>query len=122
MQTHAPVGVDIASKKFDVAAWKGDTSYKTRVFPNAPNGFIALRKRLEPFGNCHICLEATGAYSEPLAAFPHDEGYGVSVENPARIERFSQAELNRNKAIGKAKAGYRRGATARRVRRCTRRR
>ena len=43
MQTHAPVGVDIASKKFDVAVWKGDTSYKTRVFPNAPKGFIALK-------------------------------------------------------------------------------
>ncbi|MCW6031334.1 MULTISPECIES: hypothetical protein [Pantoea] len=35
-----------------------------------------------------------GAYSEPLATFLHDEGYDVSVENPARIKRFGQAELN----------------------------
>ncbi|BAN96999.1 hypothetical protein E05_46110 [Plautia stali symbiont] len=42
-------------------------------------------------------MEATGAYSEPLATFLHDEGYDVSVENPARIRRFGQAELSRNK-------------------------
>ncbi|BAN95746.1 hypothetical protein E05_45810 [Plautia stali symbiont] len=45
-----PVGIDIASGKFDVAVWKGDTSYKTKVFPNTPKGFIALKKWLEPFG------------------------------------------------------------------------
>ncbi len=97
MQTRMPVGIDVASGKFDVAVWKGDTSYKTKVFPNIPKGFIALKKWLEPFGCCHICMEATGAYSEPLATFLHDEGYDVSVENPARIRRFGQAELSRNK-------------------------
>ena len=97
MQTRMPVGIDVASGKFDVAVWKGDTSYKTKVFPNTPKGFIALKKWLEPFGCCHICMEATGAYSEPLATFLHDEGYDVSVENPARIRRFGQAELSRNK-------------------------
>ncbi|WP_276469380.1 hypothetical protein [Pantoea dispersa] len=34
MQTRMPVGIDVASGKFDVAVWKGDTSYKTKVFPN----------------------------------------------------------------------------------------
>lgn len=97
MQPRMPVGIDVASGKFDVAVWKGDTSYKTKVFPNTPKGFIALKKWLEPFGCCHICMEATGAYSEPLATFLHDEGYDVSVENPARIRRFGQAELSRNK-------------------------
>ena len=42
-------------------------------------------------------MEATGAYSEPLVTYLQDEGYDVCVENPARIKRFSQAELNRNK-------------------------
>ena len=43
MQTRMPVGIDVASGKFDVAVWKGDTSYKTKVFPNTPKGFIALK-------------------------------------------------------------------------------
>lgn len=97
MQTRIPVGIDIASKKFDVAVWNGGTSYKTKVFSNTPKGFSALKKWLEPFGECHICMEATGAYSEPLATFLHDEGYDVSVDNPARIKAFSQSEMNRNK-------------------------
>ena len=96
MQTPTPVGTDIASKKFDVAVWKGDT-HKTKVFPNTPKGFSALQKWLEPFGDCHICMKTTGACSGPLATFLHHESCDVSVENPARIKRFSQAELNRSK-------------------------
>ena len=42
-------------------------------------------------------MEATGACSAPLVTFLHDKGCDVSVENPARIKRFGQAELNRNK-------------------------
>ena len=97
MQTPTHVGIDIPSKKFDVAVRKGDTSYKTKVFPNTPKGFGALKKWLEPFGDCHICMEATVACSAPLATFLHDKVCDVSVENPARIKRFGRAELNRSK-------------------------
>jgi transposase len=97
VHTLTPVGIDIASQKFDVAVWKGGTSYKTKVFPNTPKGFNAFHAWLQPFGECHICMEATGAYSEPLATFVADAGYAVSVENPARIKSFSRSELNRNK-------------------------
>ncbi|UVO06743.1 IS110 family transposase [Pectobacterium polonicum] len=97
MHTLTPVGIDVASQKFDVAVWKGGTSYKTKVFPNTPKGFKALQTWLEPFGECHVCMEATGVYSEPLATFLSDAGYVVSVENPARIKSFGRSELSRNK-------------------------
>lgn len=91
------VGIDIASKKFDVAVWSGDKKYKTKVFSNSPKGFNELLEWLKPWGTCHICLEATGVYSEPLATFLCDAGYLVSVENPARIHAFAVSELSRNK-------------------------
>lgn len=97
MQTRTPVGIDIASDKFDVAVWKGDTSFKTKTFKNTAKGFSALKTWLEPFGECHVCMEATGPYSEPLAIFLHDAGYDVSVENPARVKAFGQSEMSRNK-------------------------
>ncbi len=97
MQTLIPVGIDVASQKFDVAVWKGKTAYKSKVFSNTHKGFDALKKWLEPFGDCHICMEATGAYSEALATCLADAGYAVSVENPARIKSFGCSELSRNK-------------------------
>ncbi|BAE74439.1 putative transposase [Sodalis glossinidius str. 'morsitans'] len=97
MQILTPVGIDVASQKFDVAVWKGKAAYKFKAFSNTPKGFDALKKWLEPFGDCHICMEATGAYSEPLSTFLADAGYAVSVENPARIKSFCCSELSRNK-------------------------
>ncbi|BAE75108.1 Transposase IS116/IS110/IS902 family protein [Sodalis glossinidius str. 'morsitans'] len=97
MQILTPVGIDVASQKFDVAVWKGKAAYKSKAFSNTPKGFDALKKWLEPFGDCHICMEATGAYSEPLSTFLADAGYAVSVENPARIKSFGCSELSRNK-------------------------
>jgi transposase len=44
-----------------------------------------------------ICMEATGAYSLPLADFMVNEGYAVSVVNPAKIKAFAHSELSRAK-------------------------
>ena len=45
---------------------------------------IALSNRR--IGDSHICMEATGAYWEPLALYLHERGFLVSVMNPARIK------------------------------------
>ncbi|WP_432214861.1 IS110 family transposase, partial [Salmonella enterica] len=45
----------------------------------------------------HICLEATGPYSETVATALVEAGWKVSVVNPARIKGFAQGELARNK-------------------------
>ncbi|WP_253305882.1 IS110 family transposase [unidentified bacterial endosymbiont] len=91
------VGIDIAKLKFDVAVWVERKKYKTKVFPNTPAGFTQLLKWLSCYGNCHICLEATGSYSITLATFLADNGITISVENPSRIHAFGQSELSRNK-------------------------
>ncbi|EGY28976.1 Transposase, partial [Candidatus Regiella insecticola 5.15] len=92
-----PVGIDIAKLKFDVAVWIERKKYKTKTFNNTPSGFSDLLKWLTVYGDCHICLEATGSYSVPLATFLVDNGIDVSIENPSRIHAFGESELSRNK-------------------------
>ena len=94
--TLTPIGVDIAKAKFDAAAWING-KYKTKVFPNTPAGFDAFLTWLQPFAPVHVCLEATGRYGEALATFLVEQGVLVSVVNPAQIQAFGKAELNRTK-------------------------
>jgi transposase len=42
-------------------------------------------------------LEATGQYGEEVAEFLYQRGYPVSVVNPARIKRYGESKLHRNK-------------------------
>lgn len=93
------VGVDIAKLKFDVASLHNG-KYKHKVFNNNPQGFqqfmgwvVALFAEDKPL----ICMEATGAYSLPLAEFMVNQGYAVSVVNPAKIKAFGNSELSRTK-------------------------
>lgn len=93
------IGVDIAKKKFDVASLN-DGKYKHKTFTNDEPGYAnfiiwiaALFANHKPL----ICMEATGAYSIPLAAFMVSQGYPVSVVNPAKINAFAKSELSRAK-------------------------
>jgi transposase len=93
------IGVDIAKKKFDVACLIGD-KYKHKHFTNDISGFtefviwiIAICADVNPL----ICMEATGSYSLPLADFLINQGYAVSVVNPAKIHAFGKSELSRTK-------------------------
>jgi transposase len=93
------IGVDIAKKKFDVASLMND-KYKHKTFDNNEPGFIAfiawfllLCGDIKPL----ICMEATGAYSLPLADFLVNQGYAVSIVNPAKIHAFSKSQLSRAK-------------------------
>jgi transposase len=45
----------------------------------------------------HVCLEATGQYGEEVAEFLFQRGHQVSVVNPARIKRYGESKLHRNK-------------------------
>ena len=92
------VGIDIAKKKFDVARLQNG-KYRHKVFPNTPAGFAAFAVWLAGFGPepVLIALEATGAYGTPLAEFLVDQGFWVSVVNPAKIKAFAESELSRAK-------------------------
>lgn len=93
------IGVDIAKKKFDVASLN-DRKYKHKTFTNDEPGyadFIIWIAHLFANDKPLICMEATGAYSIPLADFMVSQGYPVSVVNPAKINAFAKSELSRAK-------------------------
>jgi transposase len=93
------IGVDIAKKKFDVACLI-EGKYKHKAFANDESGYVAFVTWLLALcGDVKllICMEATGAYSLPLADFLIHQGYGVSVVNPAKIHVFAKSELSRAK-------------------------
>lgn len=82
------LGIDIASKKFDVAELC-DGKYRCKAFENSSAGFLALYKWLgqSTMPDIHACLEATGDYGTSLATFLYENKIKVSVVNPARINR-----------------------------------
>jgi transposase len=93
------VGIDIAKAHFDAARLGADGKYKHKRFDNTPGGFALFADWLAGFGPepAHLCMEATGAYSLPLAEFLAARGFHVSVVNPAKIAAFGKSELSRAK-------------------------
>lgn len=96
---HGILGIDISKAKFDVALMVAGKVRKTHVFENTPDGFKALSGWLAKQGISSVsaCMEATGCYGDLLATWLHDQGYAVSVVNPAQIKSFSGAQLKRAK-------------------------
>lgn len=99
MSSSVIVGVDIAKAKFDVARLDAESKYKHKKFDNTPEGFALFVAWLAGFGEAAalICMEATGAYSLPLAEFLVAQGFQVSMVNPAKIAAFAKSELSRAK-------------------------
>lgn len=94
------IGIDVAKRKFDIALlYKGKV--KNKVVDNSAAGYALLLQWLSQQGAhadvSHVCMEATGPYSEAVALALTDTGWIVSVVNPARIKGFAQGELARNK-------------------------
>ena len=93
------LGIDISKLKFDVALMVAGKVKKTHIFENAADGFKALSNWLLKQGITTVaaCMEATGCYGDALATYLYDQGYAVSVVNPAQIKSFSGAQLTRAK-------------------------
>jgi len=98
MSHQITVSVDIAKRKFDAARLENG-KYKHKTFDNSADGFAAFVTWLLTFGEIKplICMEATGAYSIPLAECLVNSEYAVSVVNPAKIKAFAKCELSRLK-------------------------
>jgi transposase len=94
------IGIDVSKLKLDVARLRSG-KVRNKVFSNDRTGFKALALWLTEDditpAQARLCLEATGPYSEALAIWLSDEGWSVSVVNPARVKGFAQSELARNK-------------------------
>lgn len=94
------VGIDVSKRKLDCAILLNG-KIKSKVVSNDRSGFALLdawlQERSAAFDSAHLCMEATGPYSEQAALALVDFGWVVSVVNPARIKGFAMSELARNK-------------------------
>lgn len=96
----AVVGIDVSKKKLDVLLLQAGKGRSKVVANNAAGHAQLVRWLLQHrcVEHCtHVCLEATGPYSEAVALALADAGWKLSVVNPARIKGFAQGELARNK-------------------------
>lgn len=93
------VGIDIAKKSFAATWLKASGGQSQREFENNATGYARLQEWLRPAvgAEVHICMEATNIYWEELAEYLVEQGYQVSVVNPAQIKGFAQSQLQRNK-------------------------
>ncbi len=92
------VGIDVSKDTFDVAILSDDRIVAKANFLNSKKGYTQLSKWQKKYDlNPHICMEATGHYSEPIAEYLLAAGFKVSVENPYKVKQFSRMRLTRNK-------------------------
>lgn len=92
------LGIDVAKDSLDVYLLKAEGGIHYQV-KNEPAGFRDLHRWLkkQQAKSAHVCLEATGIYGMDVAQFLHDNGYRVSVVNPARIKGFATSQMRRSK-------------------------
>jgi transposase len=93
------LGIDLSKAYFDVTLRTEQGEKHSAHFDNDRAGFKALQQWLKAHGvkAVHVCMEATNVYWEKVAQFLYDQGYAVSVVNPARIKGFAMSQLRRNK-------------------------
>jgi len=93
------LGIDVSKDKVDVALFDGKQAVGSGTFTNTTAGFKKLSKWLsnKGAGQSWVCLEATGRYGEKLAEYFFKADHQVSVVNPARIRKYAQSQLRRNK-------------------------
>lgn len=102
VSTIAYLGIDIAKATFQVCLMIGPQQTQ-RSFANSEEGFLELgrwlSKRFEQgkFTHLHACLEATGSYGTPLARWLYQQGYHVSIANPAAVHNYGESLLRRTK-------------------------
>lgn len=92
------LGIDVSKAKHDVVLVIEGKKYHKEI-GNDTKGFSYLKRWLGSYQTAHVhaCLEATGQYGEPLAEWLLEQGHAVSIVNPARIKRYAQSKLHRNK-------------------------
>jgi transposase len=98
------LGVDVGKQYIDCELL--DDKRATKKVTNSVRGFeqIVAWLRNRKVEKVHVCMEATGGWSEELAFFLHEHGHLVSIVNPMQIWSFGQSELSRTKT-DKADAG-----------------
>jgi len=92
------IGIDVSKETLDVAVIQDERRNHRQVTNNGA-GFEQLRRWLNKLKatNGHVCLEATGQYSDAVATDLYQAGYRVSVVNPAQVKGYAESQLRRNK-------------------------
>lgn len=95
----AYLGIDVAKESLAVKLLLADGQQEEGEYSNCTSGFKKLGRWLKrhQVEEVHVCLEATNIYWEEVAEYLHEQGYKVSVVNPARIKGFAQSQLRRHK-------------------------
>lgn len=100
IETLARLGVDIAKTKFDVAFYLPGGALHQYTFANDSTGFAELldwlKARLKGL-ELHVGIEATGSYWIALAIKLHEQGYRVSLLNPAYVKAHGRSAGSRTK-------------------------
>ena len=88
------LGIDVGKRDLHAVLLQGKRSASKSV-PNSGAGIGQLQTWLtnRKIGRLHVCLEATGGWSEEVAIALNEAGHVVSLVNPARIKAFAQSEL-----------------------------
>jgi transposase len=88
-------GADISKKSVDIELYEEQKKHGPRLkVPNTQQGFEAFEAWRVQRGDepLHVCLEATGTYSDAFALFLFEHAHQVSVLNPARVAAFRKSE------------------------------
>ena len=94
------VGIDVSKDTLDACLILPETKTKEAAFANDAKGHAALTAWADRHANgagLHFCMEATGPYSEALAAHLADARRLVSVVHPTRIKYAGLARGRGNK-------------------------
>jgi len=95
--TRIAVGVDVAKATIAVAIWLSSEQRAENIgkLANTEEGFAQLAQAVEAqrkaqgAGGVHLTLEPTGKYEARLAYYAHQQGWRVSVVNPAAVRDYA---------------------------------
>jgi transposase len=92
------LGIDVGKRDVHAVLLQSQRS-TSKSAPNSPSGILQLQTWLKnrKAERLHVCLEATGGWSEEVAIALAELGHMVSIVNPARIKAFAQSEMLRTK-------------------------
>lgn len=92
------LGIDVGKNEMHAVLLQHERS-TSRSVANSATGFKQLQTwlRNRKVERVHVCLEATGGWSEYLALVLHEAGHVVSLVNPTRIKAFARSEMLRTK-------------------------
>jgi len=92
------LGIDVSKDKLDLILLSEKGKFH-KVIGNDLSGFKTLDQWLisRHVDRVHVCLEATGQYGDAVSEYLYGQGHDISVVNPARIKRYGESKLHRNK-------------------------